>query len=482
MTALRTSLGVAAVAATLTLATPLVAHAHGGRPQTYDVLFDPSDARTIVVPASFGILVSEDAGATFSLHCNNASPDPRPGTPHPALVTPAGTLLVARELGLLRGPEHGCGLAYVEAEPRSAYFADVVAHPSGEALVLRSDADVDNTLYIAREDGTRLEALGATFPTGFLPERVRVAPGDPARLWVSGTAGRAGTTFVDGRLYVSNDGGASHEVHTIPLELDERRLRVLAVDPRDPDHALAVIHALGEDRPLELRLVAGTLEVRRLPALPADRTRIDRAFAAAFLPDGTLWFGNDLGGLRALDAAGDVTVLDETLGLSCLAVHGEHVYLCADDVADELGDGFAIARQRLGVPYAPEPVLRYRDIVGPRVCGLPSDSVCAAQWLETLVDLGRGAELEGLDAGQLLDVDAGLPSLDAAGLDASPMDGSVPADAAPVGPMRGCACAVLPAPQSPPSSLALGAALALLGLASRRRRAGSATRAGGPER
>lgn len=140
------------------------------------------------------------------------------------------------------------------------------------------------------------------------------------------------------------------------------------------------------------------------------------------------------------------------------------------------------ARQRLGVPYAPEPVLRYRDIVGPRVCGLPSDSVCAAQWLETLVDLGRGAELEGLDAGQLLDVDAGLPSLDAAGLDASPMDGSVPADAAPVGPMRGCACAVLPAPQSPPSSLALGAALALLGLASRRRRAGSATRAGGPER
>ena len=193
MIALRTSLGVAVVAATFSLATPLVTHAHGGRPQTYDVLFDPSDARTIVVPASFGILVSEDAGATFSLHCTNASPDPRPGTPHPALVTPAGTLLVARELGLLRGPEHGCGLAYVEAEPRSAYFADVVAHPSGEALVLRSDADVENALYVTRADGTRLEALGATFPTGFLPERVRVAPADPARLWVSGTAGRAGT-------------------------------------------------------------------------------------------------------------------------------------------------------------------------------------------------------------------------------------------------------------------------------------------------
>jgi hypothetical protein len=467
----RTSLAVAAVAATLSLTAPLVAHAHGGRPQTYDVLFDPSDARTVVVPASFGILVSEDAGATFSLHCTNASPDPRPGTPHPTLVTPAGTVLVARELGLLRGPEHGCGLAYVEAEPRSAYFADVVAHPSGEALVLRSDADVENALYLAREDGTRLEALGATFPTDFLPERVRVAPGDGARLWVSGTARRAGTTFVDGRLYVSRDGGASHAVHTIPLELDERRLRVLAVDPRDPDHALAVIHALGEDRPLELRLVAGTLEVRRLPALPADRMRIDRAFAAAFLPDGTAWLGNDLGGLWALDPAGEVTVLDADLGLSCLVVHGEHVYLCADDVPDELGDGFAIARQRLGAPYAPEPVLRYRDIVGPRVCGLPSDSVCAMQWPETLVDLGRGAEL---DAGVALDADAGLlPSLDARGLDASPMDGSVPADAAPIGPTSrtpSCACAVLPAPlrSSPLRYMLLS--LAVSALARKRRR------------
>jgi hypothetical protein len=116
-------------------------------------------------------------------------------------------------------------------------------------------------------------------------------------------------------------------------------------------------------------------------------------------------------------------------------------------------------------------VLRYRDIVGPRVCGLPSDSVCAMQWPETLVDLGRGAEL---DAGVALDADAGLlPSLDATGLDASPMDGSVPADAAPIGPTSrtpSCACAVLPAPlrSSPLRYMLLS--LAVSALARKRRR------------
>ncbi|MFN9808865.1 MAG: hypothetical protein ACK6CU_04435 [Deltaproteobacteria bacterium] len=424
------------------LASPASVSAHGGRPQTYDVLFDPSDETRVVVPASFGFLVSEDAGATFSLLCTGASPDPRPGTPRPSVVTPSGTLLVARELGLLRGPALGCGLDYVGAELRGAFFADVVLEPGTEALALRSDAAVANAIFVVEAGGTRLAPLGTPFPPDFLPERVRTAPSDRRRVWVSGTARRPGTAFVDGRIYVSSDRGASYALHTVPLELDERRVRVLAIDPRDPDHAIGVIHARAVDRPLALRGSPRSVELRRLGPLEADPARVDRAFGAAFLPDGTAWLGNDLAGLHALEVSGAVRVIDAALGVSCVVVHGEHVYVCADDLPDALGDGFAVARQRLGAPYAPEPFLRFIDIAGPRSCGLPSDEVCATTWPETLADLGR---VGGADAG--LDPDAGLAPQDGGGPDdagppASPDTGTAGRDAGAAAPARATGCSV----------------------------------------
>ncbi len=414
--------------------------AHGGRPQTYDVLFAPDDEDTILVPATFGTLISEDAGETFSMICLDAMPDPRPGSIRPFAFTPAGTVLVAQEFGLVRGPDHGCGFSYVDAEPRDAFIADVVPY-GGDVLVLRSDASVENQVFVARDDGTTIEPLPARFAIDFLPERLRVAPSDPLRWWVSGTSRREGTTFLDGRVYVSRDGGASYESHAFPLELDERRLRVVAIDPVDPDHVIAVVHALGEDRPLEIHLEPEGLVTRRLPPMDGDAMRIDRAFAAAFLPDGTIWLGNDLGGLVALATDGSIEVIDKNLALACLVVHGEDVYLCADDLPDETGDGFAVGRQRIGAPYAPIPVLTYRDIVGPRACGHASDATCAMRWPETLVDLGRASPMDAgledagvaLDAGALdADLDAPRPIVDVGMLAVDAGGGSA----------RGCACSV----------------------------------------
>lgn len=445
------------------------AHAHGGRPQTYDVLFAPDDDDTILVPASFGTLISEDGGASFSLLCLDAMPDPRPGSIRPFAFTPLGTILVAQEFGLVRGPDHGCGFSYVDAEPRDAFIADVV--PYGEdVLVLRSDASVENQVFVTRADGTTLEALPARFATDFLPERLRVAPSDPLRWWVSGTSRREGTTFLDGRVYVSDDGGASYVSHAFPLELDERRLRVVAIDPADPDHVIAVVHALAEDRPIEIHLDADGLATRRLPAMPGDPMRIDRVFAAAFLPDGTVWLGNDLGGLLSLGTDGAIEVIDKNLALGCLVVHGEDVYLCADDYPDETGDGFAVARQTIGAPYAPVAVLTYEAIVGPAACGHASDATCAMRWPETLIDLGRASPLDAgledagaLDAGTVAphdaDLDAPRPIVDV---------GSLALDAGHGG-GGSCACRVSPRDTPGRRHLALVVGLSLVLLAVRRR-------------
>lgn len=390
-------------AVALSVVTPSHAAAHGGRPQTYDVLFSPDDADTLLVPASFGTLLSEDGGASFSMICLESMPDPRAGTIRPFAFTPGGAVLIAQEFGLVRAARPGCGFAYAEAslalDLRDAFIADVV--PFGDdVLVLRSDAAVQNQVFVARADGTVIDAIPARFDIDFLPERLRVAPSDASWWWVSGTAHRAGSTLLEGRVYLSRDGGESYTAFVVPLAADERRLRVLAIDPVDPRRAIAVVHALRHDELLELTLTDEGLTHVRRASFEADALRVDRAFAAAFVPDGSCWVGNDLAGLHALGPDGTLTVIDKHLALACAVVHGEDIYLCADDFPDDTGDGFAVGRQRLGAPYAPVPVLTYRGIVGPYVCDDATDATCAARWPETLVDLGREP---GADAGVPLD-------------------------------------------------------------------------------
>jgi len=419
---------------------PALVHAHGGRPQTYDVVFDPSDPDTLVVPATFGTLVSRDGGASWESLCIHAMPDPRPGTLRSFVVTGAGSILAGQEFGLVRGPEHGCGWGYVSAWPRDAFVADVIAISADEALVLRSDASVENQVFRASADGTVLEALAGTFPTDFLPERVRVAPSDPQRVWVSGTARRAGAIELEGRVYLSDDGGISYAPHAVPLGPEDRRLRVLTIDTEDPDRALGVIQAMNEDRVVELRLRAGGLEVNDVVSLDAAAMAVDRPFALALALDGTAWLGNNVEGLFTLSRGGTLTLVDKLLGVACAVVHGPDLWLCTDGFPDAAGDGFALARQPLDAPYAPVPVLRFEDVRGPVTCGDASDAVCEERWPELLVDLGRWREVDGGVGPDSGPIDAGRDPRDA-GLDAaSGMPADVGVDAGAPVTAGGCAC------------------------------------------
>ncbi len=431
---------VAVMAVLFATLAPTLVKAHGGRPQTYDVVFDPRDPDVIVVPATFGTLLSRDGGASWESLCIHAMPDPRPGTLRSFVVTGTGSILAGQEFGLVRGPEHGCGWGYVSAWPRDAFVADVIAISPDEALVLRSDASVSNQLFRATADGTSLEALAGTFPTDFLPERVRVAPSDMQRVWVSGTARRTGTIELEGRVYLSDDGGSSYTPHVVPLGPEARRLRVLVVDAEDPDRALGVIQAMNEDRVIELRVSAGTLEVRDIVTLDAAAMAVDRPFALALAPDGIAWLGNNVEGLFTLSRGGTLTLVDKLLGVACAVVHGPDLWLCTDGFPDVAGDGFALARQRLDAPYAPVPALRFEDIRGPVTCADPSDAVCGERWPELLLDLGRWREVDGGIGPDSGPIDAGLDPRDA-GLDAAGgMPADVAADAGSAVRAGGCAC------------------------------------------
>jgi len=408
-----------AVVVALVLSGAKTAYAHGGRPQTYDVVFDPSDEQTLVVPATFGTLISRDGGATWGSLCMEAMPDPRPGTLRPFVIAAASSILVGQNFGLVRGPMLGCGWAYVRSGPSDPFIADLVAS-GGEVFALRSDVGLANQVFRVSLDGTELTPLTASFALGFLPERLRIAPSNGARFWVSGTVQRVASVARDGRLYVSSDAGASYAMHDIPFVEDERTFRVLAVDPRNASRALAVLQRGVVDHVVELEIDAGgALLVHDIVSLDARAVAAERPVGVVMASDGRAYFCNKVEGLWRRDAGGLLTNVDADLHVACAVIHQETLWLCTDGYPDADGDGFALARQDLRLPFAPLPALRYADIRGPVTCGDASDAVCTAFYRDLLSDWGCLLPDAGVDASVAIDagVDASVAFDTGLGLD-----------------------------------------------------------------
>lgn len=488
------------------------AHAHGGRPQTLDVLVAPDDPSLLFVPATFGTLRSTDGGAHWESLCYEAMPDARPGSIRPFALGPSGLVLVAQEWGLLTSDRAGCDWAYRNEPLRDSFVADVV--PSGDGyLVLSSVSSHENHLYFTT-DGVELAALPTALPTSYLPDRVRVAPSDPSRIVISGSVRTSGVAAVDGRVYVSSDGGATFLPADVTLANDERRLRLFAIDPVDPSHAFAVAMAPTHDRVIELfDLGTAALVVRDVSTIPAAANATDRPFGLAYATDHSVWFGNTSDGLsRYVPVGRDETPviesIDKFINVACLVPVGDELYVCTDGFPDMMGDGAAVMIQSTTAPYARRDFLRLEDVARPARCCAASDATCAAYFTELLRDFGRYDELDGgidaaviacepdagaaFDGGVSIDVEGGLvdasssvpddadtvpPTLDAA---------SSAADAGSVVSPTGCGCRAIGATDptgatgaTTASSLSVAVLLSLLARADRgRRRRARETRRG----
>lgn len=404
------------------------AHAHGGRPQTQGIFFAEDDPDRIVARATFGILTSEDGGASWSWTCQESMPDGVAGVVQPALLVADDRLLVAGTFGLLRGERAGCEWQR-DAALLDRYTADVVRSSDRAIFAITGDSSsASNSIFESTDEGLSFHAIGAPFPLRFLSERIRVAPSDPSRIYVSGQAFVEGTTDVRGVLLRSDDRGESWTELEVPLLPDERLVRVVDVDPADPDVAWLVISGQETDRVLRAA-GAGTAITEALGML-ADPMPYQRPFGYARAPDGTIWFGNTREGLTSIAPDGTVTLVDKYLAVGCLAVQGEHLYLCGNGG----DDGFAIGRTPWAGPYAGEPVARFGAIER-RICAARVDCVCASWWDDFQVETIPDASVEGLDGGVCApeELDGGTLAADA-GTDGG-IDGGSPSP-----PPSTCAC------------------------------------------
>jgi len=407
-----------AVVAWVTLLPAGPAHAHGRPPATGQIAFHPSDPDVIVVRATFGYVVTRDGGDEWRWVCSAVTGQRMSEDPAIAIMSD-GSVVATLFDGVARGEDLGCAWSFPEPMLEDVVTIDQAQHPTDPSttFVLTSSGGAPNGVWKTDDDGRSWEPTNEAIDE-ILFETIRIAPGNPMRLYLSGAVP---PTSEDPRMpfvYRSGDGGESWESFPFtpfdpsdPPSSDagvpdggsgggDRNVFLLGVDPTDAEHLLAKVENEVADRLVRSRDGGESWE---------DVLRMRRIDGFAWSGDGsTVWVGGTEGtGLYRSDDGGErFSVVDADVEIGCLTLRSGELWACGNNFTD----GFAVGRSADGGESF-EQVLLYTDIRGIAECSSgETPDVCAELLPDLITDLGLP-----LDGG--LDPDGGTAA------DGGPGDG-----------------------------------------------------------
>lgn len=409
----------------------------------------------ILLSAPFGLMVSDDAGASWRWVCAAAyGLNPVRTEPDLALAGD-GSVVLGDFDGAARADHDLCAFERPPGPTHDTYVIDVAVDPHAPDTIwgVASSGSEPSTI-VRSEDGGRSWATVSEPVLAVLFEKIALAPSDSRRVYVSGFRPPSGDQPAHAFLLRSDDGGATLSRVEIPLTDGEHAPLVLAVDPNDADRLFVRMERVeGDERPERLLLSEDggqTFEsVIELPEM--------RGFAMS--DDGaTVFVGSAQGGGVWVARDGSVSFEQvAAVDVRCLTLDGSTLYLCADPITTD----YALGRSDDGGATI-TPLLHMRDVRQLLSCPHCSSVslVCPAWAPDLYSDVQRyyGAG----DAGPRED---SMP-------DAGPPPPECRPDAGTSTPPTGGGCTCRAAPSSASSPLWLGAAAAGWLLRRRRRRAG----------
>jgi photosystem II stability/assembly factor-like uncharacterized protein len=454
----RAALSAAAAAVALSSS---VASANGRYPAAGQIAFDPAHPDTVLVRATYGLLLTTDAGQHWSWICERAVG--YDGAEDPMMAfTADGTILAGLFEGLSSSHDSGCRWDLASGALAGHYIIDLSTErddPSKAVLIIsqsRGQDDAGANVYVAQlwetaDDAQTWIQAGVDLPAGFVGLTVDTAPSDAQRVYVSGLSGAPDTVGV---LERSDDGGATWQELPIPGSDGARLPYIAAVAPGDPDTVFVRVNGGSGDELVVTKDGGATWAT----VFQSQGSLLGFALS----PDGaTVAVGGEDDGLWTAPASTLAFTRASTIGVGCLAWAAAGLFVCGDELADAFTVG--VSRDQ-GATF--KPFLSVSQLCGPLSCAAGSDTaaVCPALWSMTRATLGGTTCTANADGGS---PSASSASSTPSGGASSSGGGTSSYGGAGAG--RGCGCGVAATTDWLPPALAIASIV----LSSARRRRGA---------
>lgn len=353
-----------AVALASVIVAPSV-HANGRFPATVAVDHVPGSSTSIFLPATFGLLISNDDGASFKYICENAIGYSGIYDPDYALEAD-GAIWATTFDGLRVTRDGGCNWTTIGGPLTGHFIGEVEIAPDGTIWATTSTGGSVNDVYKST-DGTAFTATGLSNGMAWW-RTLRIAPTDTTRVYVSGflpsqAIGDA-MTPPEALAYRSiNGGGAWEQLSMTGVVFGSvPQFDFLAVAPDDPDTVYAV--AVGANDPIGDSLYVSTNGGTSWTKILDISDSILAFLVTGTGPNYELHVGTINDGNRISINGGQSWVTHSEPRQACISKRSDGTYFSCG--ANWEPDFFALGRSTDGVSW--EKVVRFSEIAGPVSC------------------------------------------------------------------------------------------------------------------
>jgi hypothetical protein len=220
------------------LATATLAHGHSGPPMTTDVRFAKTSPKKILAASSIGLLLSEDAGCTVRVICESTVGYGT--TLQPKVAFAADEAILATTFhGLRVSRDGGCSFDFA-AGIEDIWVDALDVGPTGEIWIGTSEVGRTNDILVSLDNGKTFAPRGLA-STQLVYHSVKVAPGDPTRVYVAGDGVTSSTLY-------RRDGETWQALPATGVVLAAvPKLEIAAVDPVDRDTLYVISRATYDD-------------------------------------------------------------------------------------------------------------------------------------------------------------------------------------------------------------------------------------------
>ncbi len=396
----------AALAALLVL--PAVALANGRFPATVNVHDRPGDDKVILLPATFGLLISTDNGERFHWMCEDSIGYGGTFDPDYAVATD-GTIFATTFDGLKISRDGGCTFD-VAPDLENQWVGEVEVGPSGAIWAATSSGGMPNDVYVSTDNGVSFAQSNLFHETAWW-KSLRIAPGDPDRIYVTGYLVAKSPEAI---LKRSDDGGDTW----IDLPItdfsfgNQPLLFVEGVSPTNPDVVFARVNGASApagdalyrstDAGESWTQVLGLSDTIRAFLIRSDGTTVIAASTGKCPGDpkqvikGCVKISTD-GGVNWDSAPAEPK-------MACIMERSDGVLFACG--ANWEPDSFALGRSNDATQWTR--VFRFSEMAGPLSCepGTLQFDVCESeQWPSIAAQFGVGVSTP--DAGPGASIDAG---------------------------------------------------------------------------